>query len=47
MADKMGDELPQNISNSLLNFDKKWRSGGGSARHEGYAIKCIWQHISL
>jgi hypothetical protein len=30
MADKMCDELPQNTSKPLLNFDKKWRSGGGS-----------------
>ena len=28
MADKMGDEQPQNLSKSLLNFDKKWGGGG-------------------
>jgi hypothetical protein len=36
MADKMCDELPQNISKPLLNFDKKWRSGGGSVRQNNF-----------
>jgi hypothetical protein len=43
----MGDVKSQHKPNYLILFNYFKVCGGDEARHEGYAINCVWQHISL